>query len=119
MTLTIPQIEEIARTCVGDHTGWQARFADAAGISRAHLSNVLKGTRPVPDDFKAGGWAACILQAELMRRRADRLDAVGKELQGQVVASRAKARSITKEQYDRESDEAEEMLRSAIGGGTD
>ncbi|KQT44663.1 hypothetical protein ASG47_14510 [Devosia sp. Leaf420] len=72
--MTPEYIEEIARAVVGDHKGWQARFAESSGISPAHLSNVLKGTRPVTSDFKARVRGVCIVQSLALRERADKVE---------------------------------------------
>lgn len=88
------QIEEIAHLMVGSHVGWQARFADAAGISRSHLSNILKGSRPVTPDLQIRLWVACREQAAILKVRAASLGLHAAELKkvvpADVVASPAR-----------------------------
>lgn len=112
MAMTAAYIEEIARAVVGDHTGWQARFADTAGISRAHLSNVLKGTRPVTDDFKKRVLAACVEQSGELAERAERLDGYANEIRLSMMST--PPAGYTREQYEADADEAEAMIGDMI-----
>lgn len=109
MAMSIEIIEEISHLAVGDHTGWQARFADASGISRAHLSNVLNGTRSITDDLEIRMVNACSRQAIELRDRAQKLE----HFVAAITMTPPHAPPIlpfSREQYEADADEAEAII---------
>ncbi len=107
-------IEEIARTVVGDHTGWQSRFAAVAGISRSHLSNVLSGARPVSAGLRSTLMVLCIDQGMALRARAKHLETLAQKVK--TVEPGAK---FSREEYQRQADEAEGIVEDLAFGAVE
>lgn len=114
--MTPKKIEEIAKLMVGEHVGWQARFADAAGISRSHLSNILKGSRPVTTDFIIRIYVACGEQAAILGARAGHLKTWQSKIEKLVPAAvAAEPAHYSRAQYEAEADEAIQMINEMVG----